>query len=168
MTRNPKGPGRAEIVAAARELVGVKLFHQGRTAAGGVDCLGVILVAGEASGALPGGLVIPDYGRLPNPHRLVANMDAAAIRLVDHDALSFEPKTPPARQAQGEYDDGDILGMSWGLRGAPMHLGIATTFQGRRMIVQANPGLQRVTEAGFAGAWSGAFCVAWRFPNLVV
>ena len=159
---------REEIVAAARELVGAKLFHQGRTAAGGVDCLGVILVAGEACGALPGGLVIPDYGRLPNPRRLVANMDAAAIRLTDHDALSFEPAASPARQAQGEFGDGDILGMAWGLKGAPMHLGIAATFQGRRTIIQANPGLQRVTEAGFAGAWSSAFCVAWRFPNLVV
>lgn len=141
----------AEIVAEARAWCGAPLFHKGRSREGGVDCLGLVLVVGWATGAVPGDVVIPDYAKLPNPRVLVAAMDAAARRL---------PFAVPG--------DGDIIGLSWGKRDHPMHLALMATLDGRRTIIHASPRHGRVLETGFAGGWAASFCAAWRFPNLAV
>lgn len=143
----------AQIVEEARSWVGVPTFHHGRTRAGGVDCLGLVMAVGEATGAIArAGIVVPDYGRLPNPKRLVAGMGAAGMIKI------------------AAFDDGDVIGISWGLAGRPMHLAIAATYRDRKTIIHADPRAGSVREVSFAGVWAAGFagCPAWRFPNVGV
>jgi len=141
----------AMIEAEARTWVGVRVFHKGRTRAGGVDCLGLVMGVGLASGAISGPIDIPDYGRLPNPRTLIRAMDAHTV--------------PIDKALAGP---GDIAGISWGLHEAPMHLAVIVSRPGRLMIVHASPEHGEVKETGFAGSWYARFCRAWRFPNVAV
>lgn len=147
-------PSRAIVVAEARAWCGVPIFHKGRDRAG-VDCLGVVLCVGYGCRALVGPIDIPDYGKLPNPKRLVEAMDLGGVAL------------PGGIDDAG---DGDIIGISWGVAGQPMHLAIRATYDGRSTIIHADPKSRAVVETGFAGPWLAAAegCPAWRYPLLDV
>jgi cell wall-associated NlpC family hydrolase len=146
---------RAQLVAEARTWCGVAVVHQGRTRAGGVDCLGLVMAVGQASGAV-GPIAEPEYyGRLPNSRRLVASLGAHLLELA---------QSPAAVLAT--VDDGDVVGLSWGKALHPMHLAIAATYDGRRTIIHADPRQRRVVEVTFAGVWTARACGLWRWPNL--
>ena len=56
---------RADVIAEAEKLIGVKWVHQGRSAKYGVDCIGVVGVVGYNLEIVePAG--IPNYARRPN------------------------------------------------------------------------------------------------------
>lgn len=61
----------AQLIIEARRLIGVKFLHQGRSAAGGVDCLGLGLVAAKHAGldvlAMVAASDPRSYGREPSP-----------------------------------------------------------------------------------------------------
>lgn len=143
----------AQIMAEGRTWVDVPTFDKGRTRAGGVDCLGLILAVGLDTGAISGPIDVPVYGKLPNPRTLIASMDAAMIRI--------------EAQAAG---DGDVISLAWGRAGHPMHLAILATYRGRRSMIHADPLAGRVTEITFGGMWASRAkgCPAWRFPRLDV
>jgi cell wall-associated NlpC family hydrolase len=158
---------REQIVAEARTWREVRTFHRGRSRAGGVDCLGLVLCVGQAVGALSAGdIAVPDYGTLPNPRRLVAAMDAHAPRLAHPDSLAFA--ATPRQLVAGAAGPGDILGLSWGSAGNPMHLAILADYRGRSSIIHASPRDKAVKEVTLGGDLAAKVCAAWRFPNLVV
>lgn len=145
----------AVVIAEARTWLDVPVFHRGRTRAGGVDCLGLVICVGVAAGAVdaPDDPELEDYGRLPNPKRLVAGLDR---RLVPIDKAEAGPA--------------DVLAFSWGLDGAPMHLAIMAEHRGRATIIHAFPLIvpQRVVEMSFAADWPPRLCAAWRYPRVTV
>lgn len=112
MTRRPD-----QIVAAARELVGIRFRPQGRSAQTGLDCVGVVALAVGA------GRVPRDYAlRGGSPERLAAELEAAGLRRV------------------GAACAGDVLVMAAGP--AQLHLGIFTGTG----LVHGDAGLRRVVE----------------------
>lgn len=153
---------RADVVAEARSWKGVGIIHRGRTRKGGVDCLGLVIVTGVGSGAVddPGAALEPfeDYGRLPNPRRLVAGLDTFLTRACD----TAKP--------------GDVLALHWGAAEMPMHLAILAEAEGRPSIIHAYPLVRpkRVLEVSYAGIWPNRLChdqatgrpLVWRFPKI--
>lgn len=144
-----------DVVAEARSWLGVRLFHRGRTRAGGVDCLGLALAVGIGSGALddpgPAADRWMEYARLPNPRRLVEGL-TAFMRPLDID------RAAPA----------DVIALSWGAAGLPMHLAVLAGTLDQLTIIHAFPKAKKVVEMGFRGEWPARTCSAWRFPNLTV
>lgn len=118
-------PARAErIVARARALVGVGFRPQGRSAATGLDCVGLAAAAIEARStpcdyALRGG----------SAARLAAELMAAGLCEVD------------------EAAPGDLLAMSSGP--GQLHLGIFTGTG----LVHCDVGLRRVVERPGPAPW---------------
>src|ERR1700722_18125429 len=145
---------RAAVVAEARTWKGVGVMHRGRTRAGGVDCLGLVMGAGIATGAVddPGEASAwwKDYGRLPNPRHMRRALDES---LVPIERAAMQP--------------GDVVGFDWGVRGLLMHLAILADFKGRLMIIHAYPLTRpkRVVEVGYSADWPERYCAAWSFPN---
>jgi cell wall-associated NlpC family hydrolase len=64
---------RARFVEEARSFIGVPWKHLGR-ARSGIDCIGLLLVAGERSGVIPK-FEFTAYSRLPNGAGLLTEFD---------------------------------------------------------------------------------------------
>ncbi|HEY5411102.1 MAG TPA: hypothetical protein VIJ94_10295 [Caulobacteraceae bacterium] len=145
----------ADVVTAARSYIGSPIFHRGRSREGGIDCLGLVILAGVESGAMQD----PDeaswpfaaYGRLPNPKRLIESLG--------HFLKPIEIC---------ELRPADVIGLSWGAKDLPMHLAIRAEFQGRASMIHALPLVKppRVVETGYAGVWVEQTCGAWRYPGV--
>ena len=143
---------RAAVVAEARTWRDVPVRHMGRNREAGVDCLGLALLVGIGSGALVASIDEPDYyGRLPNPRRLVEGLARYMLPI-----------------ALDQVGDGDVLALSWGLAGAPMHLAIRATWRERPTIIHGLALVRppRVVEMGYAAEWPDRACSAWRYPRL--
>lgn len=114
----------AAFVEAARAYLGVPWHHLGRTAAG-VDCVGLLLLAGRDAG-----LDVPNppaYPRLPNGYDL-----AAACALIGR------------RVTVDQARDGDILLFSDAAY--PGHVGIRTTLAGAPHCLHARASRRKVVE----------------------
>jgi len=141
---------RADLIAAARKFRGAPFVHQGRGRAG-VDCLGLLLVAGRACNpgidaywrelALAEGRPMlksgnpiddPRYEIAPNAAEMKEWLDYVAVRKV-----GLVP-TP-----------GDILTFSFNLN--PAYLGFATEVQGRPYVLAAFSTAKMVTERSLTG-----------------
>lgn len=76
---------RQQIVNAATELVGTRFRHQGRDAATGVDCVGLLVAIGRKIG-FPEIIDIADYRRWPSSDvirkTIGANCDEIAVEEV--------------------------------------------------------------------------------------
>lgn len=121
------------MATAALALVGVPFRVQGRDAATGVDCVGVVAIAlraGGYAGPLPG-----DYRLRTGAHPMVAEPGAA-----------FVPADLPAI--------GDVTVFRAGA--GQLHLGIRT----RAGLVHADAALRRVVLRPGADAWP--LVAAWR------
>lgn len=139
-----------DVAACARTWREVPIFHMGRTRAGGVDCLGLVICVGRELGLVGQDAEAPGYyGRLPNPKRLVEGLD----RFMDRTASAAI---------------GDVIALSWGANKLPMHLAILAQVAGRATIIHANPRLNRprVVEMGYAGDWPRRACGSWRFRGV--
>lgn len=145
-----------DVIWEARSLVGAPVIHRGRTRAGGVDCLGLIILSGVSAGVLdpPDEVNWPyaEYGRLPNPRRLVETLNHFLTPIDLKDA-------GPA----------DVISISWGARDLPMHLAIRAEFEQRASMIHAYAVLRppRVVEISYAGDWVERTCGAWRYPGLI-
>lgn len=71
-----------DVVVAARAMIGTPWRHQGRSAATGVDCIGLVVLVGVAAGLIPASADRTDYAREPDRRRLLEMLDAAAIRVL--------------------------------------------------------------------------------------
>ncbi len=132
---------REEIVAEARTWKGTPFVHQGRLKGRGVDCLGVVAMVGRALGLTDYDRT--DYGRLPNPRRMRAELKA---HLVEIPLAAAKP--------------GDVVHLSWG--SDPMHLGILTP----EGILHAYSLVPAVVEHPVDGAWRAKMRFAYRFPGV--
>lgn len=74
---------RIQALAEARTWLNTPFRHQGRRKGSGVDCIGLVLVAARAVGALTPEqeAEIPNYGRLPFQNSLMKYMDRHLLRI---------------------------------------------------------------------------------------
>lgn len=76
--RIPRVITRGDLADAARSLIGTPFHHQGRSRAG-VDCAGLIVLAGQLAG-----IALPDtiaYGPIPNPAILLDKLQETADQI---------------------------------------------------------------------------------------
>jgi cell wall-associated NlpC family hydrolase len=102
---------RRRIADEAREWLGVRFQHQGRTDAG-LDCAGLVIVVGKALGALPEDLDVTAYARRPDGRSLVEHcrehlQPIALSRLTVGDVAVFRIESDPQHLAiVGEHPSG--------------------------------------------------------------
>lgn len=77
-SKKPYSVTRRRIVNAAEALLGVKYLHQGRDAATGIDCVGLLVLVGKRI-RYPEIFDLEDYRRVPSASKLIemlrANLD---------------------------------------------------------------------------------------------
>lgn len=140
-------PGGVAVAAAARARIGVAWRHRGRTAAGGLDCAGLVLLA------LADGLGLPPHE--PPPYGRGEIGDAEAVR-VGMAARGFRPVGLAA------LAPGDVLAFAELRRIA--HFGIASAYRGRAGVIHAAANRRQVLEEELAGELAAALRQAWRPP----
>lgn len=136
---------REDIVAAAREWIGVKWQHQGRTRHG-VDCVGLLVVTGSALGL--DGYDWTDYPRRPDGRFVRHFKDVLKIKRVS------------------AMDDGDVVIFSDG--GHACHCGIMSTFRGAPAVIHSVVSRRKVVEESMTGVRDSVgppmFC--FEFPEV--
>lgn len=142
---------RAKIVACARAHAGVRFAHQGRHAATGLDCLGLLLVAAEAAGVRLQGLppiALDDrqYGARPDTDYLQRML-----------ARHLQPVAHP--------EFGDVLLLR--VEGRPQHLALVTDYpaQGELGMIHAYAIARRVVEHRLDEAWRANIAQVYRLPD---
>lgn len=132
---------RDTVVLEARGWLGTPYRHQGRLKGLAVDCLGLVTEVGRSIGA--GTYDRLDYGRLPNPRRMLAE-------LRDHlEVIAVCDACP-----------GDVLHISW--REHPMHLAIRTPDG----MIHAYAQVGEVVEHPIDVEWRGRIRFAYRYPGV--
>jgi len=141
------------ILTEARKLLGVRFQHQGRDAAHGVDCLGLLLVVAAQCGVQfgevsPLALDVPDY-------RLKPDADALRTRL--------ETLLHPVENVAMQY--GDILLLA--IDGAAQHLALLSDYPvaGEFGMIHAYAPARKVVEHRYDNAWRKATVAVFRLPN---
>lgn len=129
------------LVDAARQSLGTRFRHQGRSAKHGVDCVGLIIVAARSLGYnLQDTLV---YGRQPQPadfyHYITCNA------LVEVQAAS----------------PGDVGLFDFGA--GPQHAALFTP----KGMIHAYAPARKVIEHGFRAPWPQQLCGIYRFPHFI-
>ena len=138
---------RDEIVGMARGCIGTPYEHQGRVSNGTLDCAGTVVHIYNMNAPKLG---LPpytktNYGRMPNPKRMVEELRAHLIPI-----------------AVGEAREADVLHFAWKLNYPAQHLAILTPTG----IVHAHEGVGRVVEHPFTSEWRGRVRGAYRFPGV--
>lgn len=148
---------RVRVVEEARAWVGTAYGHQGRMQGSKVDCVGLIIAVGLATGVLE---ITADqwrpyagYSRTPNPRRMGEAMAEFLIPL----ELAARPDALPP--------DGTVAWLQW-REDLPMHLGILATFEGRRTLIHAFEHVGKCVEHGFAAEWPNRVASWWCYPGL--
>ena len=139
--------GRADVLAAAEKLIGVKWVHQGRLPARGLDCIGVPTAIAMGLG-LVSAAPRADYPRRPNTTFLPRFRDELTEIL------------------PGDTQPGDIIVFS--NQRAPCHCGILTELYGEPAVIHAYAAARKVTKETLASAAQsvGVWTHAFNFPNL--
>ncbi len=143
---------RAEIVQAARALLGTPYLHQGRVAgpAGGVDCIGVGVCVARACGMKPASWNITGYRRIPDGHSLMRHLREEMAAEVE----------------QAEMQLGDMVVLDWGR--FPHHVGIVGDHPlGGLSLIHANNATGRVDEHRLVIHPPARFVAAFRFPGVI-
>ena len=137
---------RADIITEARRWVGTPFKHQGRRRGRAVDCAGLIIGTGLATGAIDGYKEI-GYGRQPNPERMGGHLNQW-MELI------------PVSEAR----DGDVY---WFRFIQPMHVGFASTLpDGRAGVIHAWQDIGRCVEHGLDDTWRRRIVAAFRFHGV--
>lgn len=131
--------GGQRVAQAARACLGVRFRPQGRDAAQGLDCVGLVAVAFRAAG---------HEARVPCGYSLRGGSAAAFVVSIEASGLC---PVPP-----GEAGEGDLLLFLAGP--AQFHLAVRTDSG----FVHADAGLRRVIETPGEPAWP--ILGAWRAP----
>lgn len=143
----------AQVIACARTYLGTPWQHQARRKGIAVDCIGLLVGAfSEAGYAIND---VTDYGRNPNPRRLMEHINLYFQRLAPSGA---ELKAQADRDAWENAGVGDVLLFSFVGMDVPQHVGICTgknvlhTYQGAGMVV----------EHAMTADWQRALHSVWR------
>lgn len=126
----------SRLVLEARALEGVPFRHQGRSPTG-LDCIGLLLIAGERAGVLRVNLERVDYGRAPQ--------------------AALEERLAYYCEKLEQVEPGAILAIKWPGDVRAGHIAIATP--GGQMIHSYSAGGRqglrggRVIEHGYRGHW---------------
>lgn len=132
---------RVCLIAAARESLGTRFRHQGRSAQHGVDCVGLIIVAARSVGmALEDTLV---YGRQPQPGDF--------FRYIERNQMV--PVTSQRLGDVGLFDFG----------AGPQHAALFT----QTGLIHAYAPARKVIEHGFRAPWPQQLCGVYRFPHFI-
>lgn len=142
---------RQRIVEIARQWIGVKYRHQGRTRENGVDCIGLIIVVGEELGCNTKG--IPSkYSKNPNGNLLLDN----AKNYLKPTAKKFE-----------DMQIGDVA-VLWGYtRHTPQHFAVVGEWGGRLTMIHALSKNHEVVEHGWDRFWQQRLEMVYEFPDTV-
>lgn len=136
----------ADVVSAARSLLGVPWRHQGRTNAA-VDCLGLLVMVARQLGC-----PAPDdaaYGRIPDGEQLLAEMRRWMLA---------EPVGTPARP-------GHIVSLRVGLN--PHHAGIVSQYRyGGLSLIHGDSKAGEVTEHRLTRKWAADIVELYRLPGV--
>ena len=142
---------RAQIVACARHYIGVRFAHQGRTAATGLDCLGLLIVAAKDAG-------IVLQGNCPT--------------LLDDRRYGARPDTVNLQRQLGTFLDavdtpqmGDVLLLR--IEGRAQHLALVGDYpeRGELSMIHAYAVARRVVEHRLDTAWREAIAGIYRLRN---
>jgi cell wall-associated NlpC family hydrolase len=139
---------RAAVIAAARAWLGVPWRHQGRTRARGIDCVGLVVLVGEAAGSAIEDAT--DYRRTPSDRALQAALDA---RL--------------ARRRLPVHVPGAVL--LFRSSPFPTHIAIAAEKDGRPTLIHARrigAGAGAVMEEPYTHDWPKTLIAAWDYPGV--
>lgn len=131
---------RADIVAEARQWLGVRWHHQGRNRAG-IDCIGLAIEVAHAFGLSR--FDITDYSRQPDPVMMRA-------LLAEHmDAIAVASALP-----------GDLLLMRF--ERDPQHVAIMTDTG----IIHAYAQARKVVEHRLDSQWKARIVGAYRYKGI--
>lgn len=128
---------RDKLIAAGRELIGVKWKHMGRDKLG-VDCIGLVVHAGKAVNVWPQDWNTEPYRLSPDLRKMMTHLKAVATRTVD-------PKA------------GDVVLF---FRKNLVHVGLITY---EHHILHANQQHGFVTEVPFTEPWCSYPSSYWEF-----
>ena len=132
-----------DFIRAATACVGVKWRHQGRNPGIALDCIGLLIAAGEACGYDFG--EVPPYGREPLPGFLIGEIGKRAERI---------EQWPP--QA------GDVLVLEF-VQGKPQHMGIALSDD---RLIHTSMSVRRVTIEPIDERWRQRIHSVWRLHGM--
>ena len=144
-----------DIIAQARTLIGVRFLHQGRDAAHGVDCLGLLLVVAAKldirfAKKHPFEIDVPNYRTKPDTDFLQAQLARflQPISLID---------LQPADIVLLEID------------GSPQHLALLSDYpvRGELGMIHAHAVARKVVEHRYDAQWRKATRAAYRMPQLM-
>lgn len=140
---------RQQVVQEARSWIGVPFRHMGRSRQAGVDCIGFVLCVAWA-------LEIPLVDYKGNYTRR-----GQGFEMVRHII-----RTGSENVRLGDAGDGDV--MAFAEAGIPCHVGILTTRNGQRYVVQAlgKTSWMKVFETPLAGELAGNARYAFRMPGV--
>lgn len=129
-----------QMVEAARKALGTPFHHQGRVAGIGLDCIGLIIHALKAVD-----LAVADekdYGRQPEPQRLIEALDGHGFRTV------------PAIEA------GNVLLLR--IKGQPQHVALVSS---PTSMIHAYAPIGKVVETTIGETWRGRIAAIYRLES---
>ena len=132
---------RAEILQAARGLLGTPWRHQGRTPGVGIDCAGVVVHILKLNGIV---------------------YDVSGYDYEPDGALTFHAEACLTRIPKGSFQPADVL--VFRIKRLPQHVAIATD---KGILHSYNRGagtLSKVVETGLTDLWRAHIVAAYRFP----
>jgi cell wall-associated NlpC family hydrolase len=145
-----KAQALAEI---ARGYLGVRFAHQGRTKAGGVDCLGLLIAIAEEAGLEIDGKQVAaldrsDYGTYPDADFLRERLE------------TFLTPVPVS-----DMQVGDILLLA--IDGRAQHLALVTDYpaEGEYGMIHAYAPARKVIEHRLDEHWKKAIAGVYRVPH---
>lgn len=141
---------RERIIESARECIGTPFRHQGRRIGrdGGLDCAGIIRVAGIGGGYVDPAWDFTGYSRFPHPDEIERVLLSSGWMV---------------RVLQSEVRPGDAL-QFWDLRWS--HLGILAEHAGARMLIHTTRADRFCVEHRIDAEWDRRFRRAYRFKGV--
>lgn len=143
----------SDIIACARQFLGVRFAHQGRTLEG-LDCLGLLIVTAQAAGLTiegeeVGTLDIPHYGNRPDAQLLRQKLDGHLLPI-----------------DRGGVREGDVVLLK--VDGLPQHLALITDYpmDGELGMIHAYAPARCVVEHRYDEHWRRQTYAAYRLPNV--
>lgn len=135
----------ADVIAAARTLLGVPWVHQGRTRAG-VDCAGVLQLTAAALGLSD--YDVKGYARTPTGDSLERALRAAGC-------------------VPGPMTSGAVALMRWPRAEVPQHVALVTEHPHHGLgLLHAYSAVGRVIEHGLDAKWRRRVVSAWALPGV--
>ena len=142
----------ATLIACARQCIGVRFAHQGRTHEG-LDCLGLLIVTAQISGVRIQGmdaaaLDVPHYGTRPDASLLKHKLDTH-LQLI----------------AQSQVEEGDVVLLK--VDGVPQHLALITDYPmaGELGMIHAYAQARKVVEHRYDAHWRKQTYAVYRIAQ---